>query len=194
MVALSSVVTVAIAGNCKVLQEMANFSRFSVVSQIKVQYGHRKLQFHPEDITVSSISRIFHLIPETIVLISEEGTVCVPDSAGKFEVNEFLEYKVEGDVSTIGTSGMTSLQISEQPSTSGASNTSRWKPKAFPLKLKVPPVSDNLCKSHGSYCTCKDFVASFPGSPIYQCTRALKRSESLGTRLGIWDIFHACHY
>ena len=78
---------------------MANFSRFSVATQIKVQFGDRKLQFRPEDITVSSISRIFHLIPETIVLISEEGTVCVPDSAGKFD---FLEYKVEGDLSTIG--------------------------------------------------------------------------------------------
>ena len=111
----------------------------SLASQIKVQYGDRKLQFRPEDITVSSMSRIFHLIPETIVLISEE--LCVPDSAGKFEV-DFLEYKVEGDLSTIGSSGMTSLQLSEQPSTSGASNTSRWKPKAFPLKLKVSPVSE----------------------------------------------------
>ena len=127
---------------------MASFSRFSVASQSKVQYGDRKLQFRPEDITVSSISRIFHLIPETIVLISEEGTVCVPDGTGTFEVDDFLEYKVEGDLSTIGSSGMTSLQLSEQPSTSEASNTSRWKPKTFPLKLKVPPVSFVRC----NYC------------------------------------------
>ena len=72
---------------------MASFSHFSVASQVKVQYCDRKLQFRPEDITVSSISRVFHLIPETIILISEE--LCVPDSTGKFEVDEFLEYKVE---------------------------------------------------------------------------------------------------
>ena len=42
----------------------------------------------------------------TIVLISEEGTVCVPDTQhyyiGKFAVDDFLEYKVEGDLSTPG--------------------------------------------------------------------------------------------
>lgn len=118
---------------------MASFSSFSITPQVKVVYGDRRLQFRPEDITVSSLSRIFHLIPDTIILISEEGTVCVPDDSGKFETDDLLEYKVEGDVSTLGSSGVTSLF--DQPSTSGASTSSRWKPKAFPLRMKSPVSS-----------------------------------------------------
>lgn len=35
---------------------------------------------------MKSLSRIFHLIPETIILMSEEGTVCIPDDHGKFDL------------------------------------------------------------------------------------------------------------
>ena len=116
---------------------MSVFSRLS--HQVKIRHEDRELQFRPEDITVKSLSRIFHLIPETIILISEEGIVSIPDDHGKFEVDDLLDYKVEGDLSTVGTSGTSAFgtnQTIEQPSTS-----SRWKPKVFPLKQRATAVS-----------------------------------------------------
>ena len=89
------------------------FSRLS--HQIKVRYEQRELQFRPDDITVKSLSRIFHLIPETIILISEEGTVCIPDDHGKFEVDDLLNYKVEGDLSTWGRVGRLQHLLSVRP-------------------------------------------------------------------------------
>ena len=56
------------------------------------------LQFRLEVVTVNSLLRIFHLIPDSIILESEEGIVCVPDSHGKFDVEDFFDYKVEGDL------------------------------------------------------------------------------------------------
>ena len=50
----------------------------------------------------------------------------VANSNGKFEVEELLEYKVEGDY----------------PHESGdQSSVNRWKPKCFPMKPKTPSVS-----------------------------------------------------
>lgn len=111
---------------------MASFSRF--FNQVMVRFGERSLQFRPEDISVQNLARIFHLIPDTIILISEDGTVNVPNSNGKFEVEDFLEYKVEGDLSTVGTSGT-------HGSGDQSSAVNRWKPKSFPMKPKTPSVS-----------------------------------------------------
>lgn len=95
------------------LHRMASFSRFSI--QVKIRFGDRSLQFRPEDVTVQSLSRIFHLIPDTIILISEDGTVSVPNSSGKLEVDDFLEYKV-GDSSTLGTCETISYGSGDQSS------------------------------------------------------------------------------
>jgi hypothetical protein len=115
---------------------------FRLPSQVKIQYGDRILQFRPEDVTVTSLSKIFHLIPDTIILISEDGTVCVPqDQTGRFDVEDFLDYKVEGDLSTIGTCGMPISQLSDQPSTSKNAPSTRWKPKSFPIRAKLSAVS-----------------------------------------------------
>ena len=122
---------------------MASFSRF--FNQVKVRFGERSLQFRQEDISVQNLARIFHLIPDTIILISEDGTVNVPNSNGKFEVDDFLEYKVEGDLSTVGTCGTQTQGSGDQ-----SSAVNRWKPKSFPMKLKTPPVSSvcNVFLSH----------------------------------------------
>ncbi len=62
---------------------------FSFCTQVKIQHEDRALQFRPEDVTVYNLSRIFHLIPDTTILISDEGVVCVPDSRGKFDFDCF---------------------------------------------------------------------------------------------------------
>ena len=122
---------------------------FRLPNQVKLQYGDRILQFRPEDVTVNSLSRIFHLIPDTIILISDDGTVCVPQGqTGKFDVDDFLDYKVEGDLSTIGTCGTRISQLSDQPSTSKITPSTRWKPKSFPAtRAKISAVSfvNNNC-------------------------------------------------
>jgi len=112
-------------------------SRFSF-NQVKIQHLDKPpLSFKFENVTVKSLARIFHLVPDTIILISSDGTVCVPSDDGNFEVELYMDYRVEGDQSTLGTSGSRSQAFS-LPSTSGS-----WKPKSYPtsVRTKLQPVS-----------------------------------------------------
>ena len=98
-------------------------------SQIKLQYCGRKLQVRPDDLNTRDLAKIFHLIPETIILISQDDSAIVPDESGKFcNVDDFVEWTVEGEQSTLGQSGSRTLsgQSSEQPTSSW------WKPSSFP--------------------------------------------------------------
>ena len=102
-------------------------------SPIQIQFEARKLQIRPENLTVKSLAKIFHIVPETVILISAEGTVSVPDDEGKFgSLTESSLWTVEGDPSSFGQSGSKVLTTSE----------SKWKPKPFiPKASSSRPVS-----------------------------------------------------
>lgn len=67
----------------------------SPFGQVRLQFGDRKLQVRATDLTIQTLAKIFHLLPETIILVSEQGTAAVPDDNGRFEVDDFLLWKVE---------------------------------------------------------------------------------------------------
>ena len=119
----------------------------SSLGQVKVLHGSRTLQIRHDDLTTRNLARIFHLVPETIILISVDDIAVVPDDNGKFcDVDEFVDWKVEGDPSSLGQSG--SRNISGQ---SNASSGSRWKPSPFPVaKLansRSVSIISNLAKT-----------------------------------------------
>ena len=58
----------------------------------------------PSQLTVANITRTFRLIPETIFLVSELGTVALPTD-GVFNVNQCFTWSVEGDKSTANRAG-----------------------------------------------------------------------------------------
>ena len=103
---------------------------------VRVQFGEHKLQICVSDLTVKTIAKIFHLLPDTVLLVSEEGTVAVPDDSGRFQVDDFLQWRVQGDVSSVGTSG-SRFSTNQQQSNPGVSNSTstsvgmKWKSKSF---------------------------------------------------------------
>lgn len=109
----------------------------SPFGQVRLQFGDRKLQVRASDLTVQTLAKIFHLLPETIIFVSEQGTAAVPDDNGRFEVDDFLLWKVEGDTSSVGLSG--ARFVATTPSNPGSANaattsgswSSKWKPKTF---------------------------------------------------------------
>ena len=66
--------------------------------------------------------------------ILEEGIVSVPGDNGKFNVDESMQWKVEGDKSSIGQPGSRSLSISSEDVGQSKLGSSKWKPKSFPPK------------------------------------------------------------
>ena len=46
---------------------------------IDLSFEGRTLQLRSDQITVNNIARTFRLIPQTIILVSESGTVAIPD-------------------------------------------------------------------------------------------------------------------
>lgn len=53
--------------------------------QVWVQFGYQKLQVRVDDLTIKTIAKIFRLMPDTVILMFEEGTVAIPDDNGKFD-------------------------------------------------------------------------------------------------------------
>lgn len=39
---------------------------------------------HSDQVTVNNIARTFRLIPETIILVTDSGTVAIPDETSSF--------------------------------------------------------------------------------------------------------------
>lgn len=91
------------------------------------------LQLRSDQITVNNIARTFRLIPQTIILVSESGTVAIPDGEdGAFpDLDSFLTWKVEGDKSTFrNQSGPLAFQAGP-PSGNNPPSKERWKPQPF---------------------------------------------------------------
>ena len=83
------------------LRDRSPGSSHSTRSYIDLSFEGRMLQLRSDQLTVSNIARTFRLIPETIILISESGTVAIPDGEnGVFpDLDSSLMWVVEGDKS-----------------------------------------------------------------------------------------------
>ena len=86
------------------------------------------LQLRSDQITVSSIARTFRLIPETIILVSDSGTVAIPDSdSGSFpDLDSTIGWTVEGEKSTLRNQPLSLSTHGRVPP-----SKERWKPQIF---------------------------------------------------------------
>lgn len=53
--------------------------RNSEALSIKVTFEGRSLKIRPDQLTIDVLSKVFHLIPETILLVSDVGTIATAD-------------------------------------------------------------------------------------------------------------------
>lgn len=78
---------------------------------------------------MKNVAKIFNLVPDTILLVSTDGTVALPNEYGHFsDIDESDEWNVEGSESTKRTSGSFNL-VGRKPSP--GPSTSKWKPSSF---------------------------------------------------------------
>lgn len=64
-------------------------------------YGERKLKLRSGQLTTATIGKVFHLFPDSIVLISTDGALETPDDTGTFFLDDICgEYIVEGDTTS----------------------------------------------------------------------------------------------
>lgn len=96
---------------------------------IDITFEGRTLQLRQDQLTINAISRAFRLIPETVLLISERGTVAIPDDGVFSDVDEMYTWTVEGDkVTTHSSSGRNSgprLLSTNQPVATQVFHTNR---------------------------------------------------------------------
>ena len=88
---------------------------------VTLEFEGRSLQLRPEQLTVSNVAKTFRLIEDTIILVSERGTVAIPEDGVFVDVDSLDCWTVQGDKTT-------------GPRVTGQS-TSKWRPQVFP-----PPV------------------------------------------------------
>ena len=78
---------------------------------------------------MKNVAKIFNLVPDTILLVSTDGTVALSNEDGHFsDINECEEWNVEGSESTKRTSGSFTF-VGRKPSP--GPSTSKWKPSSF---------------------------------------------------------------
>ena len=98
---------------------------------VDLSFEGRTLQLRSDQVTVNNVARTFRLIPETIILVSDSGTVAIPDENGCFpDLDPLLRWTVEGDKSR-SQAALFSGQSSAKSNPRGSKE--RWKPHLFPL-------------------------------------------------------------
>ena len=92
-----------------------------------------------EQLTVTNIAKILNLVPDTILLVSVDGTVAFPNENGRFSDIDDVgsdEWAVEGSETSKRQSG----SLTTTPGHSGGAGTGnlgsqkKWKPSNFSCK------------------------------------------------------------
>lgn len=113
---------------------------------VKLIHLDKSYQLRQEQLTVKNVAKIFNLVPDTILLVSTDGTVALPNEYGHFsDTDECDEWNVEGSESTKRTSGPFPFVGRSMPSSSPS--TSKWKPSSFPGRnsLSLSSSSPLVC-------------------------------------------------
>ena len=87
-----------------------------------------------EQLAVSNLAKTFRLLPDNIVLISDRGTVAIPEDGTFNDVDSFDSWTVEGDKAT-----------GPRITGSGSGSTAKWKPQSYP-----PPIRASASASGSS--------------------------------------------
>ena len=102
----------------------------------------RSLQLRPEQLTVSNIAKAFRLIEETIMLVSERGTIAVATDGTFHDVNRLDLWTVQGDKATgpriVGSQA------------AACTSVPKWRPQSFP-----PPVRSSSGAGPSRQVSCK---------------------------------------
>ena len=123
---------------------------------VKIKHHDKSYQLRLEQLTVKNVAKIFNLVPDTILLVSTDGTVALPNEYGYFnDIDECEEWVVEGSESTKRTSGpFTMLNAGSTPSPTGnLPSTSKWKPSSFSGKSGISITSSfpSVCGKGSGY-------------------------------------------
>ncbi len=97
----------------------------------KVEGDGKTLKLKPGQLKISVLAKLFHLFPESIILISEDGCVETPDDNGDFlEVNDFHTWSATGEStkpSNVATASNSPLVYSYQ--LPGKKGGGKWTPR-----------------------------------------------------------------
>ena len=106
---------------------------------VKISYQEKSYQLRMEQLTIKNIAKILNLVPDTILLVSVDGTVAFPDEHGRFSDIDDVgsdEWAVEGSETSKRQSG----SLTTTPGHSGGAGTGnlgsqkKWKPSIFPAR------------------------------------------------------------
>ena len=123
------------------LDAALHLPRFNCVN---VVYKDKTYQLRTEQLTTKNVSKVFNLIPDSVILVSANGTVSLPDDHGKFsDVDDGIDH--EWTVQRVESSKRVAGSVS--PTRAGGSG--KWKPSAIPSRLQSAS-STNSATSHSS--------------------------------------------
>lgn len=125
-------------------------SLYSLEPLINVSHDGRTLQMRPDQLTVNVLAKAFRLIPETVFLVSDRGTIAVAQDGAFQDVDDLYTWAVEGDKATTSTSRSTIGYHGDGSSSHSQGNraalvgeSSRWKPTSFqPRQASRSTVSE----------------------------------------------------
>ena len=114
----------------------------SYLDFVDISFEGRSLQMRPSQLTTTNIARAFRLIPDTIILVSDRGTVALPTDGVFDDVDECYTWTVEGDKATNGGGSIATR--------APKSGVERWKPKTFQPSISTA-TSHSVRKQVGQH-------------------------------------------
>ena len=95
----------------------------------------------PDQLTITVLSKAFRLIPETIFLVSDRGTIAVAEDGIFQDVDDLYTWSVEGEKATVGSARPIQSGGHGTRAIAGESSQSRWKPTTFQASRQCRNVS-----------------------------------------------------
>ena len=113
----------------------------SHIDLITIKYDGRTLQLRPEQLTVRYIAKAFRLIEETIILVSDRGTVAIPEDGIFRDLDMYEQWTVQG-TKTSGPRAATASAVGALSLCSGGA-APKWTPHLFsrPSGSSTPETS-----------------------------------------------------
>ena len=97
---------------------------------------------------MQNLAKVFHIVPEILFLVAEDGTVALPDGNAQFsDIESFRVWQVEGTKSSKGAGPgfgrpLQGVSSSNPGTSSGVSGVrGKWKPRVFPRSTSAVSTS-----------------------------------------------------
>ena len=83
--------------NCEAERD-STFVHWFWSTTFSISYKGKTVKLKETQLDAKFIGKLFNVYPDSVLLLSDDGTVEGPDENGRFRLEDYLEYELQGEV------------------------------------------------------------------------------------------------